>query len=90
MKGFEWNAEKNESLRESRGICFEDVVACIVSGGVLDVIDHPNQKKYPGQKMYVVDVNGYAVLVPYVKTDEGMFLKTVIPSRKMTKKYLGR
>ena len=61
----------------------------IVYGGQLDVIDHPNQKKYPGQRVFVVKVDDYAVMVPFVESKERIFLKTIIPSRKMTKKYLG-
>ncbi|MBN2271532.1 MAG: hypothetical protein JXN61_13020 [Sedimentisphaerales bacterium] len=89
MKHFDWNADKNEELRSARGITFEEVVFSVVRGGLLDIIEHPNPKKYPGQRILVVDVDDYVYLAPFVETDEVVFLKTIIPSRKMTKKYLG-
>jgi hypothetical protein len=51
--------------------------------------EHPNKKKYPNQKVMIVDVDGYAFLVPYVVDKNEYFLKTIIPSRKATKRYLG-
>lgn len=62
----------------------------IEAGGVLDTYNHPNQKRYPGQRIMVVKINRYAYLVPYVRDTEKIFLKTIIPSRKATKKYLRR
>jgi len=56
----------------------------------LDDIKHPNQKKYSGQRMMVLDIYEYIYLVPYVETENEIFLKTIIPSRKATKDYLGR
>jgi len=85
---FDFNSKKNKFLLESRGICFEHIISLINEGYVLDVIIHPNQEKYPGQKIYVVDVDGYCCLVPYVQNDKEIFLKTIIPSRKATKQYL--
>ena len=75
---------------EERGVCFEDVVLKIEMGEILDILDHPNKERYPGQRIFVVEIEGYAYLVPFVETEEEVFLKTVIPSRKATKKYLGR
>jgi len=89
MKHFDWNADKNEELRCERGITFEEVVFSVVRGGLLDIIEHPNPKKYPGQRILVVDIDDYVYLAPFVETEECVFLKTIIPSRKMTKKYLG-
>ena len=89
MKPYDWNDEKNEWLRKERGLTFEDVVFHLAHGGLLDTIEHPNQQQYPGQRMFIVDVEGYACLVPFVENDEVIFLKTVIPSRKMTRQYLG-
>ncbi len=89
MKAFAWNPEKNERLLRERGISFEDVVVSIHLGNEVDVYDHPNQDRYPGQKISVVIVEGYAFLVPYIESDEEIFLKTIIPSRKATKQYLG-
>jgi uncharacterized DUF497 family protein len=88
MKYFSWNEEKNELLKDERQISFEDVVFYIEQGFLLDVLEHPNQKKYKGQKIFVVQIDDYAYLVPFVEDDEAVFLKTIIPSRKATKKYL--
>lgn len=89
MKHHAWSPQKNEVLKALRGIGFEDVVFYIESGHLLDIVSHPNQAKYPGQEVYVLDVEGYAYLVPFVESDEEVFLKTIIPSRKATKHYLG-
>ncbi len=89
MNIFRWNAEKNEMLAAERGITFEEIVQKIESGAMVIDADHPNQRKYPNQKIIIVDVDGYAYLVPYVIKGKEYFLKTIIPSRKATKKYLG-
>ena len=89
MKYFDWSTGKNEELRASRNISFEQVVFCIANEGLLDIVEHPNQVKYPNQLIFIVNVEDYAYLVPFVETDEIVFLKTIIPSRKMTKRYLG-
>jgi len=88
MKIFKWNSEKNELLSKERGITFEEIVQKIASGSMVIETDHPNKEKYPGQKILIVDVDGYAYLVPCVMTENECFLKTIIPSRKATKKYL--
>ncbi len=89
MKYFDWNSEKNEELLKDRGVSFEEVVFCIMNDGLLDVIEHPNKSKYPNQNIFIVDIDNYVYLVPFVEDDEVVFLKIIIPSRKMTKKYLG-
>lgn len=89
MKLINWNTEKSLLLKERRGICFEDLVFHIERGDLLDDYLHPNQEKYAGQRIMVVGFNNYAYLVPYVETEEELFLKTIIPSRKATEKYLG-
>ena len=71
------------------GFGFEDVIFFLQNKGLLDEITHPNDKKYPNQNVFVVNIDGYAYLVPYVETEEIIFLKTIIPSRKATKQYLG-
>ncbi len=86
---FDWNDEKNESLKKDRNVTFEEIVFHITRGGLLDTIQHPNQKTYPGQLIFIVNVENYACLVPFVEDEEIIFLKTIIPSRKMTRKYLG-
>ena len=88
MKLFEWNSEKNAQLKEERGISFEDIVFYIDKGDVLDIVPHPQQNKYPGQRMLIINIENYAYLVPFIESQEVIFLKTIIPSRKATKKYL--
>ena len=88
MKYFDWDEEKNKRLKKERKISFESVVIAISEENVLDIVDHPNTKRYPNQKIYIVTINDYAYLVPYIEDEEKYFLKTIIPSRKMTKKYL--
>ena len=85
---FEYNAEKNLKLKEERGISFEEIVYYINNGHLLDIIQHHNKNKYSGQSFYVVDVDGYVYLVPFVTKVNSVFLKTIFPSRKHTKKYL--
>ncbi|MGA3292274.1 MAG: toxin [Candidatus Microgenomates bacterium] len=88
MKYYDWNKEKNRLLKAERDISFEEVYIAIESGGLLDIVKHPNQKKYPNQKMFVLNINNYVYLVPFVEDEEKVFLKTIIPSRKATKKYI--
>ena len=90
MQYFDWDDEKNKILIKERGISFEEIKVAVDENIIFDDYNHPNQKRYPGQKIMVVKVNNYAYLVPYVKEGEKIFLKTIIPSRKATKKYLGR
>lgn len=89
MKNINWNTDKNLALKESRGICFEDVVFYIERGDILDDYLHPNQLVYAGQRIMVIRIDNYAYLVPYVENEEELFLKTIIPSRKATYLYLG-
>ena len=83
-----WNHAKNALLMAERGLCFEAVVAAIEADGLLDVLEHSNQSRHPGQRVMVMRLNAYAYLVPFVETDSGLFLKTIIPSRKATRQYL--
>jgi uncharacterized DUF497 family protein len=89
MKTFHWNPDKNQQLIEERGVSFEDVIFFLQNDGLLDDVEHPNKEKYPNQRMLVVNIDDYAYLVPYVVSKNDIFLKTVIPSRKATKHYLG-
>lgn len=89
MKLFDWPLEKNEELKARRKISFEDIVFSISQDGLLDILEHPNQKRYPGQRIFIVNVDDYAYIVPFWEDEKTVFLKTIIPSRKMTKKYLG-
>jgi uncharacterized DUF497 family protein len=88
MKPFRWSAEKNDTLKADRGVSFESIVVAIEFGGLLDTLVHPNQAKYPRQRVLVVARDNYAYLVPFVEEDDCFFLKTVIPSRKATRDYL--
>jgi uncharacterized DUF497 family protein len=89
MKPISWNPEKNVLLKDERGVSFEEVVFHIMAGDILDTLDHPNQERYPGQQIHVIAIEEYVYLVPFLETDEEVFLKTIIPSRKATKSYLG-
>ena len=89
MKVFKWNSEKNEILARERGITFEEIVQRIESGAAIVETDHPNQEKYPKQKILIINVDGYAYLVPFVIEKNVYFLKTIIPSRKASRKYIG-
>lgn len=89
MIQFRWNEEKNEQLKRDRGIGFEQVVYAIESGNLLDVVDHHNPEQYPNQWIYIININHYVHLVPFVKEGKDIrFLKTIIPSRKATRAYL--
>ena len=90
MKPFRWSPEKNEALGADRGISFEAIVIAVESGGLLDILPHPNQAKYPGQRVLVVACDNYAYLVPFVEAEDHYFLKTAIPSRKATRDYLSQ
>lgn len=89
MKIFKWNTEKNAWLLQKRGITFEEIVQRIEAGAKYIENDHPNKDKYPNQKILIVEIDRYAYLVPCVINGDEYFLKTIIPSRKTTKKYLG-
>ena len=89
MKLFDWNLGKNEELKAQRKISFEDIVFSISREGLMDILEHPDQQRYPGQMIFIVNVDDYAYLVPFIEDEKTIFLKTIIPSRKMTRKYLG-
>jgi uncharacterized DUF497 family protein len=84
---YEWNSKKNEWLKRERNISFEQVIFHLSQGDVWRTSDHPDQKNYPGQKIYFVVIDDYVYLVPYIIEKEYIFLKTIIPSRKATKRY---
>ena len=88
-KLYAWNEEKNQRLKAVRDVSFEEVVFNIADGNILDIVGHPNQEKYKGQRIFIVNINDYAYLVPSVETESEIFLKTIIPNRKATRKYLG-
>jgi len=84
---YEWNSDKNEWLKRERNISFEQIVFHLAEGDVWKIAPHPNQKDYPGQMIYFVNVDGYIYLVPHVVEQDRVFLKTIIPSRKATKAF---
>ena len=88
MTYFDWNIEKNNELKENRNISFEIIVVQIENGSILDILEHPNKEKYGNQQIYIIEFDDYAYLVPFIKDGDKIFLKTIIPSRKATKKYL--
>lgn len=89
MKPFRWDPGKNERLKAGRGISFEEIILAIEENGLKDILVHPNQRRYPGQVVLVVIYRNYAFLVPSIEEDTHYFLKTIIPSRKATRDYLG-
>jgi len=89
-RNFLWNEEKNDLLKEERGVSFEQIVTHILQGDLLQVEAHPNQEKYPGQKYFIVRIDDYAYVVPFIEKDNDAFLKTIYPSRRATRQYLGR
>jgi uncharacterized DUF497 family protein len=90
MKPFRWSPEKNDVLKEQRGVSFESMVVATEAGGLLDILAHPDEQNYPRQRVLVVAHDSYAYLVPFVEEDDYFFLKTVIPSRKATRDYLNQ
>ena len=89
LMDYRWNHEKNEILKAERGVGFEQVILHIERGDLIDIIEHPNQAKYPNQQMLIVNIGNYVYLVPFVEDGESRFLKTIIPSRKATREYIG-
>lgn len=90
MKPFHWSNDKNDTLKRDRGVSFEEVVFHLQRGDLLDVLEHPNQQRYPGQRIFILQIGDYVYLVPFVESETEVFLKTVIPSRKATNTYLRR
>lgn len=88
MKVYNWNSEKNRQLIEERGRSFEEAIFHIENGGLRDDICHPNALDYPHQEVFIVAIDHYVYLLPYVESENEIFLKTMIPSRKFTKLYL--
>ncbi|HLB34139.1 MAG TPA: hypothetical protein VJK54_07895 [Chthoniobacterales bacterium] len=86
---FDFCAEKNRWLKSNREISFEETVALINSDRLLSIVSHHNQKKYPHQQMYLIDIDDYVYVVPFIRKDKNnVILKTIFKSRKLTKQYL--
>ncbi len=90
MKPFRWPPDKNDLIKRERGLSFEDITVAVEAGGLLEIVPHQNPKKYPRQKIMVVEVAGYAFLVPFVEEADHFFLKTIIPSRKATRDFIAK
>jgi uncharacterized DUF497 family protein len=90
MKLITWNHEKNKWLKTQRGVSFEQILLLLEEGKILDIIEHKNKTKYPNQRILVVEITGYAYCVPFIETEKEIFLKTIFPDRRSTKRYLKR
>lgn len=88
MKKINWDYDKNNELQKERGISFEVVTHYIEQGKIVDIMEHHNKNKYPSQKIFLININNYIYLVPFVENNDEIFLKTIIPSRKATKIYI--
>jgi uncharacterized DUF497 family protein len=89
MKLFDWDEEKNQRLKAERGISFDEIVLHIVIGNLVDIVLNKNQKRYPGQRIFAINIEGYIYLVPFDETESTIMLRTIIPSRQATRTYLG-
>ena len=87
---FNWDDEKNERLKRTRGVSFEEMVIAIEDGNVVDVLQHPNADRYPNQLVYLVEYKDYVFAVPFLRDSESqeIVLKTIYPSRKYTRLYV--
>src|SRR5215510_2169419 len=88
MPRIAWNADKNQLLLQTRGVSFEEIAQIIEQDGPRAMLVHHNLQRYPNQRLYIVVIRGYAYIVPVVETAEELFLKTIIPSRHMTRRYV--
>ena len=84
MKYLNWNSEKNEILKRERGISFEEIAYLFESGQVIGIEENP---RHPNQRMYLLEIDNYAIIAPCVENDNEIFLKTAFPNRKYTKRY---
>ena len=87
-KPFRWDPEKNEQLIQERGVSFEQIAIAVENGDLLQIVQHPNVDKYPRQRIMIVGIDGYALLIPFVEEIDYLFLKTIIPSRKATRDFI--
>jgi len=84
MKYLNWNPEKNEILKRERGIAFEEIAYLIESGQIIGIEENSGRSN---QKIYILEIDNYAIIVPFEESDNEIFLKTAFPSRKYTKRY---
>lgn len=86
---FKFDKNKNKKLLIDRGIDFEQVILELNSNRELAIVKHPNKIQYPKQKMFIIEIKNYVYAVPFIQEKGScFFLKTIFPSRKLTKKYL--
>ncbi len=85
---FNWDNQKNQQLKKERGVSFEQIVFLIENDLVLDILEHPNKKKYRNQRVYIMNIDNYAYAVPFEDKGKERILETIFPSRKYTLKYL--
>jgi uncharacterized DUF497 family protein len=90
MKPFRWSPDKNELLKQERGVSFEEITVAVEAGRLLEIVPHQNPSRYPRQRIMVVDFAGYAYLVPFVEEEDHFFLRTIIPSRKATRDFIAK
>ncbi|MFI5348894.1 MAG: toxin [Elusimicrobiota bacterium] len=83
-----WSEEKNALLTESRGVGFERAAVKIEQLDYIALVEHWNRRRYPHQWVFVLEIDGYAYYVPFVETDDKIFLKTMMPSRQAKRRYL--
>ncbi|MFW5883136.1 MAG: toxin [Verrucomicrobiota bacterium] len=87
-KAFDWSETKNEILIAHRGISFDEVAQLLSTGNYWQSIPHPNPEKYPDQKLFLIPIDNYIFVVPYLIDGDRIYLKTIFPSRKLTATYL--
>ena len=86
-KTIRWDESKSEWLKKTRGISFEEIVLLLAGDELVDIINHPDSIRYPGQRIFVVRIGDRIMSVPFVEDEETIFLKTIIPSRKLKRIY---
>ena len=84
MKYLNWNSDKNKILKRERGISFEEIAFLIESGHIIGIEKNPGRAN---QNIYILEIENYAYIVPFVENDKEIFLKTAFPSRKYTNRY---
>ena len=89
MKPVQWDEEKNQLLIITRKLSFEMVLEKMINQEILAKRSHPDKKRYPHQFIFVIELSGYICYVPFVENNDEIFLKTIIPSRKLEKEFKG-
>ena len=89
MKRIEWDEDKNRQLQIERNLSFEAITVAIEQGRLVDIVPNPSAH-YPHQKILVVEIDDYLVLVPFIEDEEKLFLKTAFRSRKAMRNHSRR